>query len=545
MYRLEKIHLIIVLIASSFCTALGMEKRPLAPKTRSAQQRSKVQKRSLSEADQKLLEAVMVGNLEAIQEALDARAHVNAVDARGRTALFIALERGDLPAAHMLLEQGANPNVEVVQQDGISRSCLRFLVQSDYVNIELVMLLLAYGASPNDVINYTRKYSILHESIRAHDAFLARVLLISGADSNNTDKETGLQLIHSCAQRGDCAILRDLVFHGADINAENPLTHLRPLHYAIQHWFHLGRPDDKPEAILWLIYHGALLDDSMLEPHLQAILRRVINDYFPHRLLQNIILDRYGEAEKDLKVLSSTCWWEEEKIVRKALLLATARGHQNIIDYILKEYSHSISDEIIQEALHISVLHYRYSATLGFIELYRTRIKGKEYKKMIRSMLLIAATLGHKELIAYFACQLGEALNFEMVLHVLYRAAMSNNMEILDMLLEIAYKRNFNMHVALNIILTGAALALREDTLKYALEYAKKLNLTLHIKRIILLLDSLRARQNEGQYERMCILLQEYQSNLTQEIIPARTSTQERLPQPSFTLPRAWFNGGL
>ena len=73
---------------------------------------------------------------------------MDSLDARGRTALWWACQRGDLPSAKVLLDFGANPNLPDIE----GFSPFLALLSTDYPlkdsdRLDVIMLLIQHGAN--------------------------------------------------------------------------------------------------------------------------------------------------------------------------------------------------------------------------------------------------------------------------------------------------------------------------------------------------------------------------------------------------------------
>jgi ankyrin repeat protein len=90
-----------------------------------------------------LLQAVMKGDLAAVQDALRDGEDVNGIDRDGRTALFQAIVDGRFAIAKALIQQGANVNA----RDRSLETPLHFAAREQQV--ELGQLLLDNGAEIN------------------------------------------------------------------------------------------------------------------------------------------------------------------------------------------------------------------------------------------------------------------------------------------------------------------------------------------------------------------------------------------------------------
>lgn len=165
-------------------------------------------------------------------------------DARGWTALHMAMYRSNRPMGERLLEVGADPNVQA--EDG--RTPLMVLVQPDLgfwhpeTVLHLTKLLLTHGAAlelkdswgktvldyasdfPNrDLVRLLLEHGA-HLTLAAAaylgDAEACRRLLVDGVDVNSADRN-GWTPLHHAAYEGHLPIIRLLLQNGSDPRIKN------------------------------------------------------------------------------------------------------------------------------------------------------------------------------------------------------------------------------------------------------------------------------------------------------------------------------------
>lgn len=136
---------------------------------------------SRSDADTQLRDAASRGDVEAVREALDAGADLEARDGQGCTALLLATHGNNVDAARELIEAGADVNAKDAMQDS------------------------AY----------------LYAGARGLDEILA-LTLAHGADLHSTNRYGGTALIPA-AERGHVATVRTLLRAGVAVDHVNRL----------------------------------------------------------------------------------------------------------------------------------------------------------------------------------------------------------------------------------------------------------------------------------------------------------------------------------
>ena len=121
---------------------------------------------------EKLFEATRNSDVEAIKAALDGGVDVNAKTDYNSTALFFACDRGNLEVVKLLLERGADPNVE----DTFYKATPMTWAQQNN-NFDIVLELLRKGAKGGD--------GMLTSAIAAADAKRAKTILATGGISES------------------------------------------------------------------------------------------------------------------------------------------------------------------------------------------------------------------------------------------------------------------------------------------------------------------------------------------------------------------------
>lgn len=180
-----------------------------------------------------LRKAVEAGDADAIREALESGARVDARLANKKTLLMLAAEKGGAAAVETLLAAGADPNV----RNADDATPLLMAIQAK--SPEIVRLLLRAGADPDAGC---RRYGEERETpLMVAIGEASRVDLAALHDSGRPEEETA-------SDRDHLEIVRALIGAGAAVDREDDDGN-RPLWYALDL--------DQPEIADMLIEAGA------------------------------------------------------------------------------------------------------------------------------------------------------------------------------------------------------------------------------------------------------------------------------------------------
>lgn len=178
--------------------------------------------------DQKLVDAALVGTAKQMTSLLRRGATPNAVGDGGTTAVYAAALRDDSVIVGLLLEAGADPNLESAGDGEGTPLC----AASSWGHSAAVRELLAHDADPNQReagVGGSAGYTPLLWASRGGHHVTARMLLEAGADPNaEADGDTPLLF---AVEHGSVAVVRLLLDNGADPGVANGAGR-RPLEIA-------------------------------------------------------------------------------------------------------------------------------------------------------------------------------------------------------------------------------------------------------------------------------------------------------------------------
>ena len=146
-------------------------------------------------------------------------------DAKGKTILHLAAEKGRTDIVIYLLQEGASPDA----QDHNGDSPLQFAAYEGYLDI--TTLLIESGANINSVNRYG--VTPLLNSLFNKKYEIARVLVLKGADVNFKSRN-GNPALHVAAKDGNLEFVQFLVSHGANVRASGQFN-AEPLHFAAEY----------------------------------------------------------------------------------------------------------------------------------------------------------------------------------------------------------------------------------------------------------------------------------------------------------------------
>ncbi|MCP4602721.1 MAG: hypothetical protein GY847_19765 [Proteobacteria bacterium] len=184
-----------------------------------------------------------------MQVLIEKGAKLNTKDAYGNTPLYLAIRRGQIATANLLIERGA----DVCAENKDKKTALHVAVQYGPQK-EIIKRLLAAGVDVNAADKYNE--TPLHYALREDVAEIVKLLLEHGANPNTkvtvrgrATKRTTLQY---AIDSGQIALLDLLISHGADLGLAWNEYGSHPVYYAIK--------ERKYDVAKYLVSIGAPID---------------------------------------------------------------------------------------------------------------------------------------------------------------------------------------------------------------------------------------------------------------------------------------------
>ncbi|XP_061602864.1 ankyrin repeat and SOCS box protein 2-like isoform X1 [Cololabis saira] len=135
----------------------------------------------------------------------------NKKTAHGETALLVAINKDYLECVRLLLEHGADPNIQNNEKETpLYRAC-------ELNSPAIVAMLLNRGATVNTRCN--QDWTAVQEAVVRNNVEICEMLLKAGAKLNLRNMY-GITPLFTAAQSGQLDTLRFLLKHGADINTQ-------------------------------------------------------------------------------------------------------------------------------------------------------------------------------------------------------------------------------------------------------------------------------------------------------------------------------------
>jgi ankyrin repeat protein len=171
-----------------------------------------------------LINAARHGDLNKVQEFIDAGADVNKAKDTGATPLFVASQKGHLEVVRALIAAGADVN------KANDTGATPLFIAYQHGHLDVVHALIDAGADVNKATNMgnTPLFLASHEG----DLDNVHALIAAGADVNKA-KDTGATSLFIASQEGHLEVVRALIAATADVNKAKD-TGATPLFMASQ-----------------------------------------------------------------------------------------------------------------------------------------------------------------------------------------------------------------------------------------------------------------------------------------------------------------------
>ncbi|MBR6176811.1 MAG: ankyrin repeat domain-containing protein [Bacteroidales bacterium] len=175
------------------------------------------------ESDQRLIDATKRGNYSLLNELLATGINPDTYDSEGFTALMYASDLGNDSICRLLLDFGANPNLDARYNNAVP-AITNCVIKNDP---RLLDLMLQYHANPN-LVDSVNHYSLLHYAVTYGYIECADVLLFHGANPNLTSNISDNHYLgvyprnplQMAVSFGDTLMAQLLIDKGANVNAK-------------------------------------------------------------------------------------------------------------------------------------------------------------------------------------------------------------------------------------------------------------------------------------------------------------------------------------
>ncbi|CAG8363644.1 unnamed protein product [Penicillium salamii] len=239
-----------------------------------------------------------------------------------RTPLWIAVDRGNIEISRLLLENGANPNLNPQDRDMI------LLRAVEHSNIELVKLLLDYGADIEQENNSsTWRSTALARVAGTSNTDILRHLLERQpkVDVGHIGKDSQSPL-HVAAKSGQTMNLRILLQQGSDPNVWSDDDAWFPLHASFESTeiikILLAQGCDINATSAW----GSILNLAVFHEQVDSVELLLEQNPKPDLELEDPSVAFFDESDKGVAPLAMACAKNNAKIVR-LLIEAGADTH--------------------------------------------------------------------------------------------------------------------------------------------------------------------------------------------------------------------------
>ncbi len=276
------------------------------------------------EAFEEMIQACRDGKLAVVKKYVTSGGEIDRKNAKGNTALLIAVSWDQAAIVNYLISKGANVNErngEHADETALYHACARgvdveiikslldagadlsikdkdgfspFYAAVDEENIEIVKYLLTRGADVHE-LNGVNNLTALFPAANNGNLDIANVLIDAGININAKDNE-GLSAIYEAFDNKQIAMIKFLISKGADVNNQESEKGMTMLHEAIINGLtdiakalidapdidlnkknkagyaslYMASESNNEDIVKYLITHGANLEEPNGKPTVQA-----------------------------------------------------------------------------------------------------------------------------------------------------------------------------------------------------------------------------------------------------------------------------------
>ena len=351
---------------------------------------SKVNKNNSKPCNTPLHYAVRNGELEIVQMLLDRGANINVQSLKSKTALHIAVEDNRMDIIDILLNHGANVKISDISDV----TPLHTAVKND--SVEIIKLLLSRGANVNATTcdrvgeDEGKGCTPLHLAVEKANEEIIKLLLSSGANVNDK-RNDGIASLHIAIERGYFEVVKHLLDHGAHVNSTYSSATQQdctPLHLAAEL--------DAKEIVKLLLSKGADVNAQGNEgiTPLHIATRAGYSNIVEHLLKYGanvhstsqkghiplfLAIENRHEKVVELLVEHGACVDVNDKNNKSVLYRAVEKGNSIIVKHILK-HSPNLNSKSNSSVLNIAV-----------------QGRGIEYSQIVKNLLEYGFTVTHKD----------------------------------------------------------------------------------------------------------------------------------------------------
>ena len=261
---------------------------------------------------------------------------VNAIDRNGESALFKAVRGKDIELVSFLLNSGINPNI----QNNYMQSALHYAVYQGIESLDIILLLLKYGADPllknnksqtiyeilNEVILHTHGKKLLEDKfilskIRLDGQYIIIIKELLEANTQNLDfmDSEGNPLFFTPLLYEHFQLFKLYIKYGLDIHNKNISGHNVLFEYILK-VFNDNKENKEFQSNLSMIL-SKKVEHNVQDKEGKTILHKILEtpcDLHLFDTLTDIILFDYTLRDKlGRSVIHSTIWYDKSNVIKR------------------------------------------------------------------------------------------------------------------------------------------------------------------------------------------------------------------------------------